>query len=308
MVIGWASIFWVCFSSRFPSSALCLVRNENIRGWNYYRIPAASFPDFSPCQTHYYFVVIHIHQVTGSNSLFACALCTKNGGRDPYTDTRGSVALGKKWKQVECNNERALREESSQRREEQQPPASALREGLSGDPQMNNWLAAKRLSPGSGGRSFSLFLQKKKRKWMFYTNAPILQSIRPTSDPSKTLEINSARSGAQAWFSHLFCIFCFCAPHFLMRGGQSVATYWVELQKCFLKYLKLPEWRVSLGWGRIWPPLATSRPRVGAQGMSGLSSPVFRFQAWGFSTLSLFSIYRTSPTSSSFSSRWLESG
>lgn len=161
---------------------------------------------------------------------------------------------------------------------------------------------------GAGVDHLAFSCRKKKRKWMFYTNAPILQSIRPTSDPSKTLEINSAGSGAQAWFSHLFCIFCFRAPHFLMRGGQSVATYWVELQKCFLKYLKLPEWRVSLGWGRIWPPLATSRPRVGAQGMSGLSSPVFRFQAWGFSTLSLFSIYRTSPTSSSFSSRWLESG
>lgn len=135
-----------------------------------------------------------------------------------------------------------LHEELSQRREEQQPPASALCEGLFGDPQMNNWLAATQLSPGSRGWSFCLFLQEK-RKWKFYTNASILQSIQPTSDPSKTLEINSARSDAQAWFSHLFYIFCLCAPHFFVHGGQSVEIYWVELHKCFLKYLKLPEWR-----------------------------------------------------------------
>lgn len=144
---------------------------------------------------------------------------------------------------------------------------------------------------------------------MFYINASILQSIQPTSDPSKTLEINSARSDAQAWFSHFFCIFCLRAPYFLVHGGQSVETYWVELHKCFLKYLKLPEWRMNVLEMR--KDLASSGC-LRAQGLHpgdvGLSSLVFRFQDWGCGTLSLFSIYCTSPTSSSFSSRWLESG
>ena len=112
---------------------------------------------------------------------------------------------------------------------------------------------------------------------------------------------------SQAWFSHLFCLFCRCASRFLVQGGQSIGACWVEWHKYLLKYLKLPEWRMNV---------------LGLK--KGLASSG-RLQAWGlylwdvtvvwhwFSgptcltqySQSLFGIYGEV---GSFFSRWLESG
>lgn len=60
---------------------------------------------------------------------------------------------------------------------------------------------------------------------MFCSNMSVLQSFQPINDPAKALEVNSAGSGTQAWFSYLFCVFSLSTPLLPVHGAWSVEAY-----------------------------------------------------------------------------------